>query len=127
MLERRLIVEINRIIMPYIGGVLSVNRYKIRGRGGHPTNKTKPEVEIWMTQLADKVKGLGFGSDTVIELKGHFSDDRVPDLHNLHKVIGDAIKEGLGVDDKDFRFVDIGYSTGYSKPELEITLKGGLD
>ena len=116
-----------KVVMPYIGGVLSVNSYKIRGRGGVQTNKTKPEVELWMAELASKVKGYRTDGNLTVELFGRFCDNRVPDLPNLHKVIGDALKEGLGVDDRDFRFVDLGYDTDYDRPTLEITLKGGLD
>lgn len=115
-----------QVVMPYIGGVLSVNDYKIRGRGGAPTNATKPVVKMWMAELASKVKAFPCDGELTIELEGFFVDDRAPDLHNLHKVIGDSIKVGLGVDDKGFKFVDIGYSVGYDRPQLVLTLKGGL-
>jgi len=111
-----------KVVMPYIGGVLSVNDYKVRGKGGVATNKTKRVVEIWMGELAEKVRGSGFGRNLKIELFGHFYDDRAPDLHNLHKVIGDAVKEGLVVDDKEFKFIDLGYDTGHNRPTLDITL-----
>lgn len=119
------------IVMPYIGGCLSCNNYKIVGRGGRPTNCTKPEVRTWMTDLASKVskyksdlpmeERVGWTPIT-IRLTGYFVDGRVPDLHNLHKVIGDAIKEGLQVDDKTFNFVDVGYETGSNSPFLEIEI-----
>jgi len=114
-----------KIIMPYIGRVLSVNYYKVVGRGGVKTNRTKPETERWMGELADKVRGLPFGSNLTIKLFGKFRDERVPDLSNLHKVIADAVAEGLGVDDKDFKFVDLGYETGCLRPVLEIELING--
>lgn len=117
-----------KVTMPYIGGTLSVNRYKIVGRFGHKTNKTRKEVQLWMDILTDKVKKLVVFSPrppVTITLFGRFEDDRCPDLSNLHKVIGDAIKEGLGVDDKFFEFTDKGYSTGFENPELDIEIITG--
>ena len=111
------------VVMPYIGGVLSVNDYKIRGRGGRPTNRTKTIVLIWMERLAGEVKDFKHNGSLVIELFGRFKDDRsTPDLANLHKVIGDAIRDGIGLDDKYFKFIDRGYDVDNSSPTLNITL-----
>ena len=115
-----------KMIMPYIGKDLSVNYYKIIGRGGRPTNKTKASVVFWMTQLSDKIVASDWrcwGGNVLITLLGKFVDNRAPDMHNLHKVIGDAIKTGLGVDDKGFRFEDLPYEIGYANPVIEITLQ----
>lgn len=113
-----------KVTIPYIGRALSVNYYKIVGRSGFKTNKTRPEVEEWMVELAERVKGVQFTSDHLtISLFGRFTDSRVPDLANLHKVIGDAIADGLGMDDRNFKFRDLGYSTGWLRPELEITIE----
>ena len=117
-----------KITMPYIGGTLSVNRYKVVGRFGHKTNKTRREVEIWMGELTRKVRGLTIfpvQPPVEITLFGRFEDDRCPDLDNLAKVILDAIKVGIGVDDKYMRFVAKGYSTGFSRPELDIEIITG--
>lgn len=112
-----------KVVMPYIGGVLSVNAYKVRGRYGLATNATKRVVKLWMHELTQKVEGFEHQGSLTISLYGKFVDERVPDLANLHKVIGDAIKEGLSfIDDKDFKFVDLGYGTGYVNPVLEMTL-----
>lgn len=114
------VLEVN---MPYIGRLLSVNYYKIRGRNGVQTNKTEPAVELWMTELASKVRGFQFGKTLTVELEGHFKDGRVPDLHNLHKVIGDALSTGLQRNDKNFEFVDLSYGIGNVEPYLTIRLK----
>jgi len=111
-----------RVVMPYIGGVLSVNSYKIRGRSGVATNKTKHVVELWMNVLTKKVKGFEHSGSLTVSLFGKFIDDRAPDLDNLAKVILDAVKVGVGLDDKNIKFVTLGYETGWSKPVLEITL-----
>lgn len=112
-----------KVVMPYFG-TLSVNRYKIVGRGGLHTSRTRPEVIKWMQELTEKVRGYQpYAPTMTVYLTGRFVDERCPDLANLHKVIGDAVKEGIGLDDKFYLFVDRGYTTGHSKPELEIELE----
>jgi len=111
-----------KVTVPYIGGVLSVNAYKVRGRGGVATNATKPVVRLWMHELTEKVRGFEHNGSLTVSLFGKFVDDRAPDLDNLAKVILDAVKVGVGLDDKNIKFVSLGYDTGYSRPVLEITL-----
>ena len=106
------------VTMPYLGGILSENAYKFRTRG------TKPFVRLWMRELAEKVKLLEIpkAERYEVEVFGKFTDERRPDLSNLHKVIGDALQEGLGVNDKYFFFKDRGYVLGFFDPELVITI-----
>lgn len=113
-----------KIVMPYLGGILSDNAYKYATRG------TKPIVNIWKRELAGKAQALNIpeSKDYIIEVYGRFTDDRRPDLPNLFKVIGDGLKKtknylGLGVDDKLFRFRDIGFELGKFDPEIVITIK----
>ena len=116
------------VIMPYVGKSLSVNYYKIVGRGGLKTNCTKSVVKVWMQQLKAKVREVvefPVLEPVTITLLGRFEDSRCPDLANLHKVIGDAIKEAIGVDDKYFNFEDKGFSTGHKRQELEIGIITG--
>lgn len=123
-----------KIEMPYFRD-LSVNYYKIVGKGGRKTPATKPEVKKWMTELtrisrekAHAAYGNEFGSFIIplnlypinVEVHGYFKDERVPDLDNLAKVILDALKVGIVVDDKHMRYVAGGYETGYDEPRLEI-------
>lgn len=120
----------NKIVvtMPYIGGNLSVNSYKIIGRGGRRTNKTKWDVEVWMGKLTDEVKSLKiFPTEfpIVVSILGKFEDNRYPDIHNLHKVVGDAIRDGLGIDDKFFQFSDPDPEVNCNPPELVITILFG--
>lgn len=94
--------------MPYIGKVLSVNHYKFKNM------RTKPECRQWMSALTITANyHLGKAKvkyPPVIHLSGVFKDRRsCPDLHNLHKVIGDALQPVLG-NDREFRFVDEGYT-----------------
>ncbi len=89
-----------RITAMYIGGDLSVNRYKIKDRTGHATKKTKKHVEAWMEDLAETVRSHKdlhsvVGRPVTVKLSGKFRDERFPDLHNLHKVIGDALGPAL--------------------------------
>lgn len=108
-----------KVMVPYIGGILSENTYKF-----HLTSGTKPVVKRWMRDLAEKVQELQIPKSDSYEIRlfGKFTDDRRPDLSNLHKVIGDAIEKGLGANDKNFLFVDVGVSLGHVDPELEITI-----
>lgn len=111
-----------QVTVPYIGGILSKNSYKFnRSRG------TLPFVKKWMNELSEKVEQLNIpkAQEYEIHLYGKFTDERRPDLSNLHDVLADAIKErrghpGLGVDDKVFRIIDDGYELGKWDPELLI-------
>jgi hypothetical protein len=116
------------VIVPYPGSVISDNNYKIHG-----TDFTKPVVKKWQEVLKELIirhpKYSKFtGKQFIIRLSGTFaSEASVPDLHNLHKVIGDAVKKVDGIlDDKYFGFDD---SKGYTiKPgpqylELEFILR----
>lgn len=116
-----------KIVMPYIGGILTDNQYKFLSK------RNKPIVTMWKRELAAKVEALEVpkAESFEIRLRGFFPDERRPDLSNLHKVIGDALKKttvqaGLGIDDKFFFFVDVGYQTGKLDPELEIEIVPGI-
>ena len=108
-----------KIVIPYIGGILSDNSYKFQNR------KTKPPVAMWMRELANEVEDLNIPKTPFysISIKGNFSDSRHPDISNLHKVIGDALKKVLPVDDKYFRYNDLGVTLGTFDPTLEITIE----
>jgi len=108
-----------KITIGYIGNILSDNSYKFQTRG------TKPFCKMWMRELEEKVEALNIprASEYIIKIEGHFTDQRRPDLANLHKVIGDAIKKGLLVDDKFFRFQDGQVKLGFIDPELEIIIE----
>lgn len=108
-----------KIEMPYMG-YISSNKYKIFG-----TKKTRPEVENWMNALADKVRGVKMEPPIIVSLYGKFYDNRAPDLANLHKVVGDAIQAGLGINDKEYRFRDEGYEIGCARPIIIVTLESG--
>lgn len=85
-----------KVTMPYFG-YLSVNSYKAVSKGGKATLGTKLEVQIWMVQLAKKVRSLkeitneDLSGYITVAIWGKFRDSRIPDLANLHKVIGDAV------------------------------------
>lgn len=114
------------IVMPYIGGCLSVNAMKIV-RAGRRTHRNFPEVDDWMFELASKVEHLRgkFKLPIRVRLFGKFRDNRHPDLHNLHKIIGDGLERGLGVNDKDILISDEGFELGHMDQELVITLGEG--
>ena len=105
-----------KVTLPYIGGILTDNNYKI-GK----SKKTRPMVSMWMSELAEKVRELNIpvSENYEISLYGRFWDERHPDLANLHKVVGDSIKKVL-IDDKYFIFRDKGLETGKLEQELDI-------
>ena len=109
-----------KVVMPYLGGILSDNAYKI----GRTKRKTHPMVILWMRELAEKAEALCIpqAESYRIGLYSKFWDERRPDLSNLHKVIGDALQRGLAINDKAFFFSDLGYELGKFEPELEITI-----
>ena len=104
--------------MPYIGKELSVNHYKF----GY---FTKREVKDWMAGLGWSIKQYHI-EDWKLPLRvtcdGRFKDKRSqPDLHNLSKVILDAIEETTGVNDRDMRWRD--GTVKYGEPALRITIE----
>lgn len=111
-------MEQYKITMEYLGGILSNNSYKLKNRA------TKPLVRMWMRELEDKVRVANIPQVAQYEIivNGRFTDDRRPDLDNLHKVIGDSIKKGLSVDDKNFFFKDGEVTLGHFNPFIEITI-----
>jgi Holliday junction resolvase RusA-like endonuclease len=108
-----------KIEMTYIGGILSKNAYKI-GRG------TKPEVKRWMKELEEKSRGLmilGRHQEVEVGVFGYFWDGKRPDIHNLFEVVADALKKGLGVDDRYFKMITDGWECGHKNQRLIIRIK----
>jgi Holliday junction resolvase RusA-like endonuclease len=91
------------IKVPYIGSVLSVNHYK----WGHYTKK---EVKEWMRDLGWEVKTLHLDTwklPITITCDGYFKfKNKYPDLSNLAKCTLDAIEDGSGINDKNFKWHD---------------------
>lgn len=102
-------------------GDLSCNNYKIPG-----TRVTKPRVKKWMEALAQAIKDCKpeMTPPITIKLSGRFRDSRYPDLSNLHKVLGDAVEMGLGINDRYYKFLDGSVETGCLNPELDIEVEG---
>ncbi len=108
------------IEMDYIGKELSVNHYKW-GR------YTKTETKNWMEELGWKLRPYHIEDwklPLTVQCDGHFKDERRPDLHNLSKVILDAIEEATGINDKHMRWKD-GYVLIGEEPKLIITIFEG--
>lgn len=118
------------IAMDYFGSRLSVNNMKVVRRGVK-THHTWPEVTEWMSELAERARILKGNTELKtpikIHLTGHFKDDRHPDLDNLFKATCDALKHGLGIDDKYFIPIAEGYETGFDDQELIITVEDSAD
>jgi len=114
-----------RVEMPYIGKSLSVNYYHLRF-GTRVTTKIRPETKLWMEELTKKVRNFEHSGSVIVSVFGKFTDGRVPDLDNLAKVILDAIKVGINLDDRHIKYRALGYDTGYARPVLEITLDADI-
>ncbi len=92
----------------------------------------RSDVLKWMEQLGWMVRALmnssniSFNLPIKITLGAEFPTKVYPDLHNLVKVVCDAIKEGLGIDDK-FYSVDVGqpWVVACCEPKLIITIQEG--
>ena len=110
--------------MPYIGSHLSVNSMKIVVRGRR-THRNFDDVDDWMFELASKVEHLRGKVKPPIKVRlfGKFRDNRHPDLHNLHKCLGDALEKGLNINDKDILISDEGFELGHVEQELVITME----
>jgi len=105
--------------MPYIGGTLSTNAYKFK------TRCTKPEVKAWIQILSKRVRALAIPQrqNYNIVVSYFFRDERHPDLDNLHKVIGDGLKVGMGVNDKYFKWRDENVFVGTIMPKISIVIE----
>jgi len=109
-----------QVAMPYIGGILSKNSYKRLNRS------TQPFAKRWMKELADSTKSLDVpeADSYSIQVHGLFTDERRPDIHNLHEIIADSLQRGLGKNDKYFVFEPDTYELGFVDPCLIISIKG---
>lgn len=113
------------VSMPYIGAVLSVNHFKIRGRF------TRRETKDWMMVLSERIRMQSYKQykrqkwQTPLEVivSARFENKRSsPDLHNLAKVILDSVEAATGVNDKEIRYRDGNVIYG-KDPELYITVR----
>ena len=111
--------------MAYLGGVLSVNRYKWGVF-------TRPEVRQWMDELAFIIRvmvnsqGLKFDVPLKVRVNGQFKDKRsMPDADNTLKIIGDSVSMGLGIDDKHFFYETKPFSVAKGDEAKLIIIIGG--
>ena len=111
------------IEMAYLGGVLSVNRYKWGVF-------TRPEVRQWMDELAFIIRamvnsqGLKFDVPLKVKVDGQFINKRAtPDLHNIGKIVMDSVEDAVGINDRDF-VVTIGKPQIGEEAKLIITIGG---
>jgi len=111
---------------PYIGSVLSVNHCYFTNKRGQ--RLLYPEAKNWMEALAwDVIAAIECNTQNLplkVTVSGVFKDQRsVPDLHNLDKLIMDAVALGTGVNDRYIGF-ETGSSTIGETPELIIEISG---
>jgi len=114
--------------MAYLGGILSVNRYKWGVF-------TRPEVRQWMDELAFIIRtmvnsqNIKFDVPLKVKVGGQFKDKRsMPDADNTLKIIGDSISMGLGIDDKHFIYETKPFSVVKAQqPKLIMVMTGGFE
>jgi len=121
------------ISWPYVDAqTCSVNHCYTRTRTGG--RALRWEAEKWRDDLAMVIKPAlqrvpnPPRPPIEIYLYGHFVNKRAcPDLANLHKLIGDAVQAATGINDREFRWHDLGYRVGGSAKEafLRITIRWG--
>ena len=92
------------IQISYPGDCISVNHYLGRRKdGGY---YVKQETKNWITEfqwLLKKCHLEDYKLPLEVTCSGWFKDERsAPDVHNLLKVIADAIQELTGIDDKNY-------------------------
>jgi len=61
------------------------------------------EQLAWIVRTQMRVADVEFKPPVVVRIDGMFENKRsTPDVHNLRKVVDDAVSEGLGIDDRHF-------------------------
>jgi len=110
------------ITMEYLGKCLSVNHYKYKGR--YTDRRTKRWQDDLTFIIGATVGDRKFTPPVSVRVDGVFKDKRsTPDMDNLLKVINDAVKRGIGIDDKYFTN-ETGEPFIGGEPELTITISG---
>lgn len=117
------------IRIPYIGSVLSVNHCYSQGPGGG--RYLKGNAFRWREYLSllsrQHIEDMPDNAILIVRVNGYFRDRRsCPDPDNLSKIILDGVAEGLGrPNDKLLRYEVGEWLTGYSEPELVISVRMG--
>jgi len=102
----------------------SKNSYKLRN------GVIKSAARNWMDDLAWMVKqwsnscGIELEPPVTIRIGGIFKDKRnCPDTHNFIIIIADAIQEGLGINDRNFKIeCDIPEINPLKTPRIIVTV-----
>ena len=113
-----------RVEMTYLPAV-SVNRNKTQ-RG-----IIRSDVKQWMSELTWAIRlmaaaeNIEWKAPLYVKIGGEFKDKRsTPDLHNLSKVICDAIEDATEVNDRDY-IVTCGKPQWGEVPKIIITVGMG--
>jgi Holliday junction resolvase RusA-like endonuclease len=119
--------------MDYPGSVISVNHCYAHGPNGRKF--LKKEARSWRKTLAtsfgwlvkaNRLYGLPY-EKILIQIDGHFIDAyRSLDADNMQKLTWDAIKEAMGVDDKQFQPAEGVKTFGNPIPFIVVTVHAEL-
>lgn len=106
---------------------LSVNYYRTKD------GRVKSDVKQWRDELAFIIKAnmnaqdLEFKTPLKVRVDGQFKDKRsMPDLHNLLKVVCDAVEKGLGIDDRQY-FTETGQPEVGPEPKVIVAISGEVE
>ena len=96
------------VAIPYIGSVISVNHAYIHGRFLRPAAKSWRDVLAMIVKMEMAEKEIGdLTPPLTVMVEGRFRNWRsAPDLHNLHKLIADAVQMATRINDKHIRMAD---------------------
>jgi Holliday junction resolvase RusA-like endonuclease len=121
--------DIDGVCVPLIPG-LSVNRvYIYNQRGGKTLTKGAHTWRLMATSLlefkyGDLAKEYRKGTRVDVKIRAHFKECKpMRDLDNLHKIIGDAIKEATEIDDRHYNFIDLTPELNVDPPYIEIAVE----
>ncbi len=114
---------------PYPGNVISLNHMY------YPNSKRmRPEAVLWQAKLTQIIRvrknylGIELTPPINIRLTGRWKDHRwACDYDNLHKIIGDAIKAAIEIDDEHLRWHDAEPVFGVDLQDIVIDIWGEGD
>lgn len=101
-------------------------RRRVRGRLMNVLSKQASDwIENARASCSESADAIGWTqkNDTkmVVELRVYWPDRRRRDMHNLHKLLADALEGFVGSDDRWFLMRDMDFSVNRDNPRVEVT------
>lgn len=85
------------------------------------------EAQSYQENVARRIRAMSRGAweagQKLVILAWYFKPDRrVRDVINLHKVLPDGVKDGLGIDDQWFLWRDQDFTVDKANPRVELSI-----